>query len=182
MELLSRLKDTIKSKIIFDADHLKVIDINGHQAIQEKDILVCIPYLKEKNSILLKYKNVPTYEYVRPEISKYITALNKSIETSPEQTLRECLKDEFGIVLDDKYSPEILTPIFINEGSTSRYHICILPLMNIDYDQTNPTETDKMIMKENNVIIDSAELGNLVIYDIITRYSLDLFKKEYALY
>ena len=147
MELLSNLQKK-EAKVTFDAGHLQVIDINGYQAIQENDMVICIPYLVEQNSILLRYENIPVFELINPAIQKYITVMSTVIEKheSPEDALNRGLLTEYGLKLRD-FNPEIISPIFLNKGNTSRYHICILPLMNHNYEQIEPTEVEKLQMK-----------------------------------
>ena len=172
----------VKPKDMYDAGQLKVIDVAGSIAVQEPDVVVCIPYLTEKNSILLKYENVPAFELVKPEIDKYVNAVAISIDNgeTPKDALRRGLLAEFGLQLKDAHSPEILTPIFIKKNNTSRYHVCILPLMSYDYEQVQPN--DELTMKSSNLVLNINELSNVIIYDLITRYAIDLFKKEYSLF
>lgn len=182
MELLSNLQKK-EAKVTFDAGHLQVIDINGYQAIQENDMVVCIPYLVERNEILLRYENIPTFELVNPAIDKYITVMSTVIDKheSPEDALNRGLLNEYGLKLRD-FSPEIVAPIFLNKRNTSRYYICILPLMDHNYEQVEPTEVKKLEMSNNNISINILNIKNLIIYDLISRYTLDLFKQHYSLF
>lgn len=183
MNLLSNLERK-EPKVIFDATSLQVLDINGYTAIQEQDMVVCIPYLIEKNSILLRYENIPPYELIRPEIDKYVNVMSTVInkEETPLDALKRGLLNEFGLQLKEDFKPEILSPIFNNKGNTSRYYICILPLMDYDYEQVEPTEIQKIEMKNSNIILNISEFNNVIIYDLITRYTVDLFKKHYSLF
>ncbi len=182
MELLSNLQKK-EAKVAFDAGHLQVIDINGYTTIQEKDMVVCIPYLMEKNSILLRYENVPTFELIKPEVDKYINVMSTVIESHETSldALKRGLISEFGLELTD-CTPEILSPIFINKGNTARYHICILPLMDHQYNQIEPNEVQKLEMKNTNIILNINQFNNVIIYDLISRYCLDLFKQHYSLF
>jgi len=182
MELLSNLQKK-EAKVTFDAGHLQVIDINGYQAIQENDMVVCIPYLVEKNQILLRYEDVPVFQLVNPMIDKYVTLMSTVIDKneSPEDALNRGLLNEFGLKLKD-INPEIIAPIFLNKGNTSRYHICILPLMDHNYEQVEPTEVQKLQMKNSNISINIMEINNVIIYDLISRYTLDIFKQHYSLF
>lgn len=183
MELLSSVFNKVKSTELFAKDYLRVIDIDGSTAIQELDMVVCIPYLVESNTILLRYENIPSFELVRPEITKFINVMSQPIDTTPEEALKKGLLDKFGIELNEKKKLEILTPIFSNKTNTSRYHICILPLMSYDYQQIRiEDEVVTMGMKENNALINITELNNVIVYDLITRYCIDLFKKEFSLF
>jgi hypothetical protein len=183
MELLSNIEKSTP-KVTFDAGHLQVLDIAGYTAIQESDMIVCIPYLIENNNILLRYENIPTYQIVRPEIDKYLTVMSTVMDKNetPLDTLKRGLLTEYGLKLTDNCKPEILTPIFINKGNTARYHICILPLMSYDFEQVQPSEVQALQMKSNNIILHITELKNVIIYDLITRYTIDLFKQHYSLF
>ena len=44
-----------KPKVLFESEYIKVLDIWGYKAIQENDMVICLPYIVEKNTILLKY-------------------------------------------------------------------------------------------------------------------------------
>lgn len=182
MELLSNLQKK-EAKVMFDAGHLQVIDINGYQAIQENDMVVCIPYLVEKNQILLRYENVPVFELVNPVINKYVTVMSTVIDKneSPSDALNRGLLNQFGLKLKD-FNPEIVAPIFLNKGNTSRYHICILPLMDHNFEQIEPTEVQKLQMSNSNISINIMEINNIIIYDLISRYTLDIFKQHYSLF
>lgn len=183
MELLSSVFNKVKSTELFNAEYLKVLDIDGYTAIQENDMVVCIPYLVESNTVLLRYENIPPFELVKPEVTKYINVMSSVITTTPEESLKAGLLKEFGIELNENKKVEILTPIFSNKGNTSRYHICILPLMSYDYQQIRiEDEIITMGMKENNALINVTELNNVIVYDLITRYCIDLFKKEFSLF
>ena len=88
---------------------------------------------------------------------------------------------EIHDILKD-FNPEIISPIFLNKGNTSRYHICILPLMNHNYEQIEPTEVEKLQMKNSNIVLNISEIKNIIIYDLISRYTLDIFKQHYSLF
>lgn len=182
MELLSNLQKK-EAKVTFDAGHLQVIDINGYQAIQENDMVICIPYLVENNSILLRYENIPVFELVNPAIEKYLMVMSTVIDKheTPEEALNRGLLNEFGLKLRN-FSPEIIPPIFLNKGNTSRYHICILPLMQDNYEQVEPTEAQKLQMKNSNISLNIMDIKNVIIYDLISRYALDIFKQHYSLF
>lgn len=182
MELLSNTINKVKSEVLFEKNNFKLLDVQGTTAFQQKDMVICIPYLSERNIILMRYENVAPFELIRPEISKYITAMSTAIDTTPEEALKKGLEENFGIVLDEKKKFEILQPIFIDKHNTARYHICILPLMSYDYEQVRKNEVVAMEMKDNNVLINSNELNNYIVYDLISRYSVDLFKKEFSLF
>lgn len=182
MELLSNKMNKVKSSVIHDAGYLQLIDIQGYKAVKENDMVVCIPYLVESNTVLLRYENVPPFELVIPQIDKYVTVMSTVVEGDVLEALKKGLEKEFSIVLKDSKKPEILQPIFINKGNTAQYHICILPLMSYDYEMVREDDAKVMEMKDDNVAVNINEINNLIIYDLISRYTLDLFKKEYSLF
>lgn len=183
MELLSNQQKK-SANVIQEVEHLKIIDISGYTAIQEPDMVICIPYLKEKNSILLRYENIPTYNLVKPEMDKFINTMSTIIEKheTPTEALKRGLALEYGLKLKEGVDVEILSPIFLNKGNTAMYHICILPLMEHEYEQFVATGVQNLEMKNNNIILQISELNNIIIYDLITRYTIDLFKKHYSLF
>jgi len=182
MDLLSNIMNKIAPTVDYDGGYIKVLNINGYNAVQEKDMVVCIPYLVESNSLLLRYEHIPAFELVKPEIEKYITVMSTVVDNDVEESLRKGLEQQFSIILKDTKKPEILQPIFINKGNTARYHICILPLMSYDYEMVREDDAKVMEMKDNNIIVNINEINNLIIYDLISRYTIDLFKKEYSLF
>lgn len=185
MELLSNLKPAFTPKVIFDSGYLKVLDINNYHAVQENDMLVCIPYFPETGNILLRYESIPTYNFIVPQADKFVCIMSETFKDkeTPREALKRGLKEEFGIIINDNVNADILTPIFSNKGNTARYHICILPLMSYDYEQVKPEgDGTEYEMTASNISIQINEINNLIIYDLITRYAIDLFKKEYALF
>lgn len=175
----------VEPKELFNSGHIKVVDINGYHSVMEGDMVICIPYLVEQNSIMIRYEEVPTYELIQHGIEKYIVAMSETFKDGeqPIDALKRGLKEEFGIALKDSVQPEILTPLFASKGNTARYHICILPLMSTDFEQIIPEgDGTEHEMRAHNVSVNIAELNNLIIYDLITRYCIDLFKKYYSLF
>ena len=169
-----------KPKVLFESEYIKVLDIWGYKAIQENDMVICLPYIVEKNTILLKYEDIPPYEFIESLYEKWVVTMSTVINSNEEpiDALKRGLLNEFGIELKDNINPEILQPLFITKSNTARYHICILPLMEHNYEQLEATE-DKGISQLVGLPI--KDINNVLVYDMITRYCLELFKKEYAL-
>lgn len=183
MQKLSNIEKQ-KAKQIFDAESFKVINVYGHNAIDEIDKVIVLPYLKEKNQIILKYQNVPVYETKRPEIDKYAFVLNDNLidEYSIKETIQKALVKNFGIQLNQNFEPEILSPIFLYPNSNVRYYICILPLMEYDYEQIVPTEDKRILMKNSNILVNINELNNIIFYELTSKYVIDIFKNHYSLF
>lgn len=170
-----------KPKTLFESEYLKVVDIWGYKAIQENDMIICLPYLVEKNIILLKYEEIKSYEFIEQMYDKWIVTMSKIINTDeePVNALKTGLMEEFGIELKDNITPEIQQPLFITKGNTARFYICILPLMEHNYEQLQPSSENKEMSKI--ISLSLKDINNILIYDMVTKCSIDLFKKEYAL-
>lgn len=182
---MNSFTQTIKkdAKVIFDAGNTQILDINNQTILQQNNKVVCIPYLIEKNSILLRYENIKAFNQIRPEIDKYITIMQSDIidDKTPLDVLKDTLISMYGIELKDDVKAEFLSPIFLAKDSTAQYYICILPLMEYQYTQIIPSELEEMKMRETNIILNTSDLSNIIIYDLLTRYTIDLFKQHYAL-
>lgn len=183
MDLLSNLEKK-EPEMVYDAGNLQVLDINGYTAIKEPDMVICIPYLVEKNTIILRYENIPPYNLIKPTIEKFVTSMSTVIEKheTPEEAMKRGLANDFGLKIKETCNIEILAPIFLNKGNTASYHICILPLMSHDYEEFTPTGIQELNMKDNNIMLHIKEMNNVIIYDLITRYSINLFKQYYSLF
>lgn len=155
---------------------IEVLDLWNNQVIKPGDKVVYIPYFKEKGQILLKYKDIPEFQLKYPAIDKWLTVGKCGIINTPLESLKEGLMTDFGICLVDNYQPEILPPIFLSDDTCAEYHICIVSLMEDEYSiqaTTNGIPT---------VCLSYADLDNYIIYDLITRHCLNVFKNTYSLF
>lgn len=182
MDLMSCTPPT-PTKVLFETPEVKVLDVNGQTVTQSSDVVICLPYLVERASLLFRYMPEKAFSLVNPNIDKYVTALNIKVQEgeTPVEAVKSGLKYVYGIELKN-FEPEIQPAMFGTPGSATRYHICILPLMNHNFEQIQPSESMKLQMMNSNVIFQTNELSNLIIYDILTKYTLDIFKDKYLLY
>lgn len=157
-------------------ENVEVLDVWNHQVIKPGDKLVFLPYFKEKGQILLKYKDIPEFQLKYPSIDKWLTVAKKDIQNSTIETLKSGLKECFGITLDDKYEPEILTPIFLSDDTCAEYYICIVPLMEDEYTLENAEDTIQIVS------LTYTDLNNYIVYDLITRHCLNVFRQTYSLF
>lgn len=183
MNTLSNIEKQ-KAKQIFDAETFKVANVYGNNIIDEKDQILILPYLKELNDILLKYKSIPAYETKQPEIDKYaqILTCKKDNDLTLEENIKKSCINDFGLKIDNNFKFDILSPIFLYPNSNVRFYICILPLMDYDYEQIIPEEDKKVMMKNSNISVNINELNNVIFYELISRYVIDLFKQHYSLF
>lgn len=183
MKTLSNIEKH-KTKQIFDAEDFTVSNLYGNNIVNESDKILILPYFKEDNNILLRYSSVPAYESKKPEIDKYAQVLSENVEdefTITDAIKKSCLK-KYGIKISDNYDFDILSPIFLYPTSNVRYYICILPLMDYDFEQIIPSEENKLKMKNSNISANINELNNIVFYELTSRYVIDLFKQHYSLF
>lgn len=155
---------------------VEVINLWGKQVIKPTDKIVYMPYFKERGQILMKWKDIPAFQLKYEMIDKWISIGKADMTGDPKESLRVGLKSDFGIVLDDSYEPEILSPIFLSDDSCQEYYICIVSLMETDYTQ------EQAESQVPTVALSYSELNNYTVYDLITRYSLDLFRQAYSLF
>ncbi len=155
---------------------IEVIDLWNNQVIKPGDKIVYLPYFKEKGQILLKYKDIPEFQLKYPQIDKWLTIAKIDIAENPTESLKKGLLNDFGIELTDTFQPEILTPIFLSDDTCAEYHICIVSLMEDEYTIGQPGSNVP------TVALSYVDLDNYLIYDLITRYCLDLFRKSYSLF
>ena len=184
MDKFSKLKPRkvkkIKDEILFDNDYIKLIDYEGWSIVEEKDLVVCIPYFIESNQFLIRYEYIPTFKYVDGQ-EYHITVLSGGVEKDEtiENALYRELEEESGIVVNENYQLDQLKPLFINKGHVNKYYGYILPLNEKDYDEVVPTgdgsEAEKL---SKSVKVDVKYVDSLNTSDLITDYMI-LKLKEY---
>lgn len=166
-------KYTITHKL---EEGVEVINLWNKQVIKPGDKIVYIPYFKEKGQILLKYKDIPAFQLKYPSIDKWINCAKCNIDNNINDSIKKGLLVDFGIELVDDYELEILSPIFLSDDSSQEYYICIIPLMETEYTML---QAQSLIP---TIALTYSDLDNYIIYDLITRYCLDLFRKSYSLF
>ena len=164
-----------KQEPIFQNDFLKIKKLNDSVYIEEKDQIVCIPYLTEQNQVILKQEEILVYESVDGQ-QLHISPLSTFVsdEYDMKWELMKMLETRVGIVVRDKYPFEFEKPLFESKNSTKRIFFTILPLSDNDYHQvllSNDIKNEKLIK------IDAKYLRNLHPSDIITEMAIDKIKK-----
>ncbi len=158
-------------------ENVDVVELWGKQVIKPADKIVYIPYFKERGQILMKWRDIPAFQMKYEMIDKWISiGKHDMVDGDPNAALRAGLMEDFGIELVDSYEPEILSPIFLSDDSCQEYYICIVSLMDDECtvsQATSPVPT---------VALSYSELNNYTVYDLITRYTLDLFRSAYSLF
>lgn len=183
MKTLSNIEKRT-GKEVFKTEKFNIINIYDQEIIDEKDKIIILPYFKEENTILLRYDSIPAYETKTPEIDKYAFALAcETDEFTLVESIKKSCKEKFGLnINNDNYNFDILSPIFLYPNSNVRYYICILPLMDYDYEQVIPDELEKLKMQHTNISVNINEINNIVFYELISKYVIDIFKQHYSLF
>jgi 8-oxo-dGTP pyrophosphatase MutT (NUDIX family) len=170
-----------KEEVLYKDDNIKIVNYENWSLIEEKDCIVCIPFLIETNQIVLRYEYIPTFKYVDSQ-EYHVTVVSGGIEQgeTPKIALLRELEEEAGIVLrEDFIIEEELKPLFISKGHTNKYHPFILPLNERDYEEVFAKgDGSEEEAKSKSVKVDVKYIKSLNTSDLITDYML-LKIKEY---
>lgn len=185
MEKFSKLKSKDefggkKDKIIYNDDYFKIIEYEDWHIIQERDAVVCIPYLIESNQFIIRYEYIPTFKYVDGQ-DYHITVISGSVEDgeTTERALVRELEEEAGIVLREDYQLEEMKPLFISKAHTNKYRPFIIPLNEGDYHEVIAKgDGSKAEELSKSVKVDAKYIDSMNTSDLITDYML-LKLKEY---
>ncbi len=176
---IEKQKDKIETKEepIFQNSLLKIKKLNDSVYIEEKDQIVCIPYLTEQNQIIVRQEENAVYESIDGQ-QLHISPLSTSVsdEYDMKWELMKMLETKVGIVIRDKYPFEFEAPLFESKNSTKRIFFSILPLSESDYHQVLLSD-DLHKDKQKLIKIDAKYIRNLHPSDIITEMALNKVKK-----
>lgn len=170
----SKTTGTKKDDILYSDNYMKIVGFEDYSIIEEKDSVVCIPYLIEYNQIILRHEYIPTFKY-RDSEEYHITVISGQIEDgeSPKKTLIRELEEEAGIVIRPDFNIEFMKPLFVSKGHASKYHPCIITLSENDYEEVvargDGSDVEK---KSQSVKIDLKYLKSINPSDLITEFML----------
>jgi hypothetical protein len=165
-------------------DNQFIINYKDWNMINDKDIVVILPYFKDDGFILLRNEYVPTYNYKLKDKSEYrnvynyLTVIKSEIEENKDyiQTVRDTLGKDCGIVLNSNFSIPLDRILFKTNKNLGQYYISLLEINYNDYRQV----TQKVNDENNNVIkMNLTELDILKSYDLITEYMLLKLKYDF---
>lgn len=183
MDKFSKIKrktSVPKEEIKYQDEKLKIIKFEGWSIVNDRDCVVCIPYLIESSQIILRYEYIPTYKYKDGQ-EYHLTVVAGGIEEgeTPDKAVVRELEEEAGIVLREDYNLEALKPLYISKGTVNKFFPYILPLNERDYHEViakgDGSEVEKM---SKSVKVDAKWLDSLNPSDLITEYMI-LKLKEY---
>ena len=172
--------DKKEKEPLFKNDYGKIISFEDWTIFEDRDIVICIPYLIEENKIVLRHEYVPTYKYVDGQ-EYHISLVGGGIENgeSPEKALLRELEEEAVIVLREDYQIEFSKPLFISKGHANKYYPCILTLNERDYHEViakgDGSKHEKM---SQAVKVDVKFINKINSSDLMTEYLLMLLKQH----
>lgn len=180
MEKFSKVKaEEVRpeEKVLYSDDYTKLVEFEGWAVLEEPDNVVCIPFLVEYNQFIIRQEYIPSYKLDEGR-EFHITVLSGGIEDneSPEQALRRELEEEAGLVLRENFEMTFDRPIYKFKGSSSKYHVCILPLTESDYHEVIPggdgskaedaSKSVKVSLKHINAIIPADTITELMMFKL----------------
>ena len=181
MEKFSKLKpkdvfgtDNVKDDIVFSDNIMKIVKYEDWTIIKENDAVFCIPYLIEKNQIVIRNEYIPTFKYVDGQ-EYHITLVGGRVEDgeAPETAMLRELEEEAGIILNENYKLENLKPLFTNKGMTQKLHLYIIPLNEREYTEVTAVGDGSRAEKlSKSVKVDIKYLDSLNTSDLVTDYMI----------
>jgi hypothetical protein len=170
----------------YQGNDLNIINYKDWDIITGKDKIAILPYLKDDGYILLKYENIPTYNYklkdnqIYKNVFNFLTIIKSDILNNESLTnsVRRVLLNDCGISLSQNYPINVDKQLFKDEKNTGQYYISLLELNYNDFKQVTAKTNDV----NNKVIkISLGEIDNIKTFDIITDYLLLKLKYEYKI-
>jgi hypothetical protein len=182
------LVDKKDNQVLFEENDLKVIKYKDTNFVQEKDLVVILPYIKSGGFFILKHEYLPTYNFFYrnneqyKNINSYISVIT-GVQESGENlnnTVRRILFKETGIVLSNMYQIEFKESLFIHKTNASKYIPVILDLNFNEYKETISNYNDVKItdMVSKCIKISLGDIDELRCHDLITSYMINLLKSS----
>jgi hypothetical protein len=164
-----------KNNVLFKNSTMSITESNDTITIEEKDKVVCIPYLTDYNQIILKQVKNETYKSIDGK-EDYISMLETYIDDKYDMkwNLMKMLETRVGIVIRDKYPFEFEKPLFESKNNTKKVNFIIIPLTESDYHQvllSNDLTNEKIIK------LDAKYLNSIKVDDMETEIMISKMKK-----
>jgi len=167
----------------YKGDDINIIKYKNWDIITGKDKVAILPYIKDEGFILMRYENIPTYQYKYQNIEGYRNVTNfltiikgdiNKIET-PSQAVRRLLINDCGLVLNSNFPITIDKTLFKDEKNTGQYYISLIELKYNDFKQGPLTNNNN----DRVIKISLGEIDNIKSFDLITDYLLLKLRFDY---
>jgi hypothetical protein len=180
------ISDKKDINIIFEENDLKIIKYKDTNIVEEKDLVVILPYIRNEGFFILKHEYLPTYNYFYrnndqfKNVNNYLTVITGEQEVGENlnNTVRRILFKETGIVLSNLYQFNFTNSLFIHKTNVSKYIPIILDLNYNDYKETIPDYNEIKItdMISKCIKISLGDIDDIKAHDLITSYMLNTLK------
>jgi len=180
-------KNNNDPKLKYDG-YLKVIEYKDYEIVEESDMVIILPYLRDESSLILRHEYIPTYQYYYrntndyKNITNFLTVISGSVEKgeSLKNAVRRELYEEAGIVLSTMFDIQIDKNLFVSKGNCAQYHICLLELRYNDFKITKaPGDGSTSEKLSRSIKISLGDIDDIKTHDLITDYMLNKFRLEY---
>jgi ADP-ribose pyrophosphatase YjhB (NUDIX family) len=195
MEKFTKIKKTQEiqsqkeNEMAYDGKYIKVKVDDDWEYTIESDCVVCLVYIKDEGYVIMRSEPVPPWSYNQRNNTQklsglFLTLISGTIEDgeTPQGCLRRELYEEAGIVMSEFKQLVIDDPVYRSKGSTGKYYTCLLELNYNDYKLVAaPGDGSKSEKMSKTIKISVADLDNIKVNDMISKYLIDKMKNEYNL-
>lgn len=172
-----------KAEYLYKGNIMNIIKFDNWEMIEESDMVLILPYIIEKEVILLRKEYIPTYKYRELKNNKnidyFLTPICGTLEKgeNPEKTVKRELYEEAGIILSDVKDINIENSFHLSKGNTAKFFPAFLNIREGEYKEViAPGDGSKEEKISKTIQIPLKDIDNIIYKDIATAYLLNTFK------